>query len=107
MVDVGWCFHIQCLMGSLRVEFLPPVLEPHRLFGYGCRRRGFNRPGNVPVHPFMTAVLLRMARHNALGLDPQTKPPGTEPGQSQWTGDRGKRAAIVATDDIRQTVTPE
>jgi hypothetical protein len=74
-------------MGSLSVEVPTPTLEPYRFLGHGRRRRGFDRPGNVTVHAFMAAILLRMARHNALGLDAQTQPPGTEPGQSQWTGD--------------------
>lgn len=58
------------------------------------------------VHPFMAAVLLRMARFDAFRMDSQTNPPVTQAAQSCQT-DRGKGTAVICPNDVRQSVPTE
>src|SRR5512141_131542 len=94
-------------MWTLGIEDHPPVLQPLGFFGDRRRRSALDLPGNVAMHPLMSAILLRMAGHDPLQPDAQTQPPGRKPGQTSRAGQGSKRTAVVGPDDRRQAVTLE
>ena len=72
-------------MGAFIVKFLPPQI--HGLL-FGCA--GFQLHPDVPMQPFMPAIVLRMARAPALQINAQSHPPGRQPAQSQQPADMAK-----------------
>ena len=58
------------------------------------------------VHAFMSAVLLRAARCDALVSDPELEPPDVEVAEPVNPG-RSERSAVVAADRVGETVLPK
>jgi hypothetical protein len=54
------------------------------------------------MHAFMAAILLWMARPDALDGDAQSQPPNGEPAQVEQTIGRGKGYAVVGTNGLGQ-----
>ena len=66
----------------------------------GCFRFEFAMP------LFVGAIICRSATPAVFHLDPQTKPPGTQPGKMGWSG-AAKRPTLITMNCLRQAVTPE
>src|SRR6266849_1973006 len=85
------------------IELVTEVIEALLLMGQGGGRRirGFGL--ERLVHPLMAAVLLGLARLDALRPDAQLDPPDPEPAKPART-ERGEGGAIIGADRARQAV---
>ena len=92
-------FHAQGFMRALVVKLLPPQIQ-RRLF----RRPGFQLAGNIPVHSFVTTVVLRMARPTAFQINPQGHPPNRQPAQTKERLRVRKGCAVVTADGFGQAI---
>src|SRR5687767_12295637 len=64
--------HPQCFMRTLVVVFLSPKIEGRLVTSH---TRSFQFTANVPVHPFMPAIVLWTARPIPFQINPQRQPP--------------------------------
>lgn len=85
-------------MGALKVELLHEAVEGGLLLQAVHARR----PGGLffegQLHAFMTPVLLRVARLDALDLDSKPQPPDAEPAEVEQRVGGGEGRTIVRTD---------
>jgi hypothetical protein len=96
----------QRFMGPEFVVLAPEGIEAALLVPAGRGRGARRRPLERPVHPLVAAVLLRLARLDQLGIDPQPHPPDAELGEAAERPG-GKRDAVVGTEDFRESVLSE
>src|SRR5271170_1163867 len=96
----------QRLMRPLLVELGAELIEAPLL----RRRTGGGRVGALglerAMHPFMPSVLLRLARLDPLGHNPELDPPYRQPAQAAGAH-RGERRAVVRAHRAGQAVLPE
>src|SRR6185312_5706251 len=90
------------LVRTVVVEVVAEAIEACLLLGgrVGGRPRGLGLEG--AVHALMPAVLLRLARVDALETDAELDPVHGKPRQAAGTGARGEGRAVVAADGTRQ-----
>jgi len=96
----------QAFVGPVVVVLLPERVEPDLLLVVVCG----GRPGGLglqgPMHPLVTAVLLRMGGLDQLGEDPEPDPPDGEPRETPDGGGR-EGSSVVGADPSGQTVLAE
>jgi hypothetical protein len=101
-VDFGWTLHGERLVWPFGIEFLNKVVEAGLLLQTVHSGRSGCFFLQCEMHAFMPAVLLWMARLDALDGDAEPQPPHREFGEIEeavWTGERH---AIVGPDRLRQ-----
>lgn len=69
---------VEGLVGTLVVELIPEPVEATLLSGHTSGRRPSRIGFEGPVHAFVPAILLRLARLDELRKDSQPYPPGGE-----------------------------
>ncbi len=92
-------FHCQCFMRPLLIKLLSPHIQSFLL-----RRGGFEFHTNVPMHPLVPAVVLRMPGPSTLQIDAQCHPPRRQPAQSHHPLHMRKGYSVVTSNGSRQTV---
>jgi len=92
-------FHPQRFMRPFVVKFLPPQVQ-RLLF----RRPGFQLAGNIPVHSFMAAIVLRMTRPTAFQINPQGQPPYRQPAQPKECISMRKRRTVITPNGRRHAM---
>ena len=94
-------------MGALAVELLDEGVEA----GLLLEAVHAGRPGRLllegEVHALETAVLLRVARLDALDGDAQSEPPDRQLGEIEQAVRAGERQAVVAADGVGQAAFEE
>ena len=102
LIDFCGTLHIQSFMRALLVEDVHELVEAGLLLEEvgGGRFRGLFFQGEM--HAFVAAILLRMARLDALNANAEAKPPDGKFAEVEQSIGRCKRDTIVAADVRRQ-----
>ena len=90
-------------MWPLAVEDLDEVIEACLLLQEVASRRFGSLFFQRQMHAFVTAILLRMARLDALDADAQTEPPDGELAQVEQSMRRGEGDTVVTANVGGQT----
>ncbi len=91
-------------MGSFIVEAFDEVIELGLLLEEVAAGRLGGLKLQSEVHAFMAAVLLRMARLDALDLDAEAEPPDRELAEAKERIGTCERNAVIGADGLRQAV---
>src|SRR5436309_2700292 len=93
--------HPERLMRAILVVLLLEPIKALLLQAQALRRRSRRLCLQRPMHPFMPAVLLRLALLDALMDNPKLHPPNRQPRQSR-NRRAAERTSVICPDGIRQ-----
>jgi len=78
-VELRWLDLTESFVGPLVVVFVFEGVEDALLGSKARSRRPSGLCFQSPVHPLVSAILLRVARQDSLGKNPELNPPNCKP----------------------------